>query len=162
MSSAEGQPPRAVYDCSLFLQTALKRRGPAAACFDLVEAGRVQLVTSDAVRAEVREVLSRQKLLRKYPQLASPWVAEFLESTFARAINFEAVPDVFRYPRDPNDEPYLNLAFAARAVYLVSRDKDLLDLQSPDSESGQELRQMLPQLAVLDPAAFLQHVPSRP
>jgi putative PIN family toxin of toxin-antitoxin system len=147
-----------VYDCSLFLQTALKRHGPAAACFDLLEAGRVQLVTSDAVLAEVREVLVRPKLLRKYPQLSSPWVAEFLESAFARALHFDEVPERFSYPRDPQDEPYLNLALAAGATYLVSRDKDLLDLQDPTSEPGQELRQHLLQLTILDPVTFLQRL----
>lgn len=91
MGCEEVPPPRVVYDCSLFLQAALKRQGPDAACFDLVEAGRVQLVTSDAVVAEVREVHSRPKLLRKYPQLASPWVAEFLDAVFARALHLEGV-----------------------------------------------------------------------
>jgi predicted nucleic acid-binding protein len=43
------------------------------------------------------------------------------------------VPRVFEYPRDPNDEPYINLAIPARAKYLVSRDKDLLDLMSDRS-----------------------------
>lgn len=36
----------------------------------------------------------------------------------------------FSYERDPKDEPYVNLALAAGAKYLVTRDKDLLDLMS--------------------------------
>lgn len=68
------------------------------------------------------------------------------------------VPPRFRYERDPDDEPYLNLAIAAGASYLVSRDKDLLDLQAMTSEPGEELRMLLPQISILDPLEFLRSV----
>ena len=34
------------------------------------------------------------------------------------------VPQHFTYPRDPKDEPQLNLAIEVKADYIVSRDKD--------------------------------------
>ena len=58
------------------------------------------------------------------------------------------VPD---FPRDPKDEPYINLALAANADYLVTRDNDLLDLMN-DSD----FRQQFPGLTILDPVAFLR------
>ena len=43
-----------------------------------------------------------------------------------RIISF--VPNEFSYSRDPEDEAYINLAVCAETDYLVSRDKDLIDL----------------------------------
>ncbi len=156
MSTEDDSPPLAVFDCPLFLQTALRGRGPAAACFDLVERGRLRLVLSQAVLAEVQDVLTRPKLVRKYPQLASPRVAEFLARVVEQAQFLDPVPEAFSYPRDPNDQPYLDLAIAAGADFLVSRDQDILDLQAPDSEPGQELRRHAPKLSILDPVELLK------
>jgi putative PIN family toxin of toxin-antitoxin system len=46
------------------------------------------------------------------------------------AILLAQVSNDFRYPRDPDDEAVINLAIEAGARYLVSRDKDLLDLMN--------------------------------
>ena len=115
---------------------------------------------SRAVLAEVRDVLSRPKLLRKYPQLDSPVVAEFLASVTAKAEFLDPVPETISYPRDPNDQPYPDLVVAAGADFLVSRDQDLLDLQSPESELGQELRRQAPKLVIINPVELLRRVAS--
>ena len=63
-----------------------------------------------------------------------------------------AVPHVFAYPRDPDDEPYVDLAIATHASFLVSRDNDLLDLMKDEG-----VRKSYPGITVLGPVAFLQH-----
>jgi uncharacterized protein len=63
------------------------------------------------------------------------------------------VPGQFQYDRDPKDEPYVDLALAAQAVYLVSRDKDLLELTADEG-----FRERFPGLMVLDPAALLREM----
>ena len=61
-----------------------------------------------------------------------------------------------RFPWNaPKDEPYLDLAVAAGARYLVSRDRDLLDLMN-----DAQFRQRFPELIVLDPPAFLRAIRS--
>ena len=45
----------------------------------------------------------------------------------------DEVPRIYAPERDRKDEPYLNLALEARARYLVSRDRDLLDLMSDEA-----------------------------
>jgi predicted nucleic acid-binding protein len=78
-----------------------------------------------------------------------------LEDLRSRASLILEIPKVLEYPRDPKDEPYLNLAIAAEARYLVSFDNDLLDLMDdPD------FRQRFPQLTILDPPAFLRALAS--
>jgi putative PIN family toxin of toxin-antitoxin system len=152
--------PVAVFDCQLFLQAALRGQGPAAACFDLVDSGYVGLVLSCAVEREVREVIARPKLVRKYPQLSSPRVAAFLAAVIEKAVLIDPVPHTFPYSRDPKDEPYLDLAIASGADYLVSRDQDLLDLRAPSSAPGQILRQWAPKLTILDPVELLRLFPA--
>ncbi len=156
----DSSPPLAVFDCPLFIQAALRGSGPAAACFDLVDRRQLRLVVSKAILTEVRAVLSRPRLRRKYPQVASPRVGEFLAAVEARALFVDPVPPRFSYPRDPKDQPYLDLAIHSAASYLVSRDQDLLDLQVPGSGPGEELRRMAPQLSILDPVELLRLFPA--
>jgi len=59
------------------------------------------------------------------------------------------------YARDPEDEPYIDLAATANADYLVSRDKDLLSLMTGHSAVAKEFRQKTHPLVVVDPVAFL-------
>lgn len=60
------------------------------------------------------------------------------------------------YPRDPDDEPYLNLAIEAGAEFLVTRDRDLLDLMRWDREEGRTFQRRFPKLKNVDPVTFLK------
>ena len=64
----------------------------------------------------------------------------------------------FHFDRDPRDEPYINLAIAASASYLVSRDNDILDLAGASSPDGGRLRHQAPGLRILEPGAFLGEI----
>jgi putative PIN family toxin of toxin-antitoxin system len=145
--------PGTVFDCMVFLQGAGRPASPARACFRLVDEDRVTLCLSAEILAEVRDVLTRPKTLRKFPLLSPEWVETFLQNAESKAVVCADVPKAFTLDRDPKDEPYLNLAVAVRAHYLVSRDKDLLDLMN-----DQSFRQRCPDLTILDPAAFLQAI----
>jgi uncharacterized protein len=137
----------------VFLQGAGRPAGPARACFHLVDENRVTLCVSAEILTEVRDVLTRPKTLRKFPLLSPEWVNAFAQNVESKAVMLNEVARVVTLQRDPKDEPYLNLAVAAKANYLVSRDLDLLDLMN-DSE----FRQRHPNLVILDPAAFLQEI----
>ncbi len=143
--------PRAVFDCMVFLQGAGRPSGPARACFRLVEEGQVTLCLSTPILAEVRDVLTRPKTLRRFPLVTPEWVETFLQNVESKALLLPEVPPTFTLERDPKDEPYLNLALAVQASYLVSRDRDLLDLMEDEN-----LRQRHPDLTILDPASFLK------
>lgn len=68
------------------------------------------------------------------------------------------VPAAITFDRDPKDEPYLNLALAASASFIVTRDRDLLDLELDESEEGSRLRSAISGFRVLDPASFLREM----
>jgi len=98
-------------------------------------------------------VLYRPKVRRKFPHLTDERAEEFLRGIEALGSVREFVPRLFEYSRDPDDEPYINLAIAESARYLVSRDKDLLDLMNDEL-----FRQAYPSLSLLNPVAFLQEI----
>jgi predicted nucleic acid-binding protein len=77
----------------------------------------------------------------------------FLEDLANNATTLFTVPKVFSLARDPKDEPYIDLAAALQARYLVSRDKDLLDLMGDDT-----FRQQFPGVTVIDPVALLREL----
>ena len=93
----------AVFDCMVFLQGAARRDGPAGLCLSLAESGAIRLFLSDEILTEVRDVLTRPELARKFPSLTEQYVDEFLERITAVSSHWQNVPQVFRYARDPKD-----------------------------------------------------------
>ena len=63
----------------IFLQAAARPIGPAAALLELVEVGALELLVSDACIEELREVLTRPSLQRKFPSLSISAVQDFLD-----------------------------------------------------------------------------------
>jgi putative PIN family toxin of toxin-antitoxin system len=155
------EPPRAVFDCMVFLQAAANSTGPAAACLRLLDTGSITLFVSNDVLSEVQDVLSRPKVRQKNPLLTDETVAKLLDRLSRLATKKDAVPQHFSFPRDPKDEPYINLAIAASAKYLVTRDNDLLDLML-ENPGGVDFRRRFPGLKILDPVLFLRELVETP
>jgi putative PIN family toxin of toxin-antitoxin system len=147
----------AVFDCMVFLQAAASDRSAAFACLEFVESGRVSLQLSPPILAEVRAVLSRPRIRERFPSLTDARVELFVQKLATMAVVVAEVPECGVPLRDPKDLPYLDLAVATNADYLVSRDNDLLDL-----ESDREFVERHPHLRVVEPAAFLHVVRATP
>jgi putative PIN family toxin of toxin-antitoxin system len=122
--------------------------------FDLVAWQHVKLCFSPDVLAEIRDVLTRPKLLAKYPALTTVAVDAFLARQLRAAKWVDDVPEHFVLVRDPKDSKYLNLAITAGAPYVVTADRDLLDLAQPSSTEGQDFHARFPGIQILEPAAF--------
>lgn len=136
----------------VFLQAAARPNGPAARLMnDFVESGELTLFASDAILAEVHDVLSRPRVRAKNPAITEETVNAFRARVQQIALAIDLVPALFTLPRDPDDEPYLNLAIVAGADYLVTRDKDMLDLMHDAGFLAQ-----FPTLKILDPVALFQ------
>jgi putative PIN family toxin of toxin-antitoxin system len=154
--------PRAVYACNVLLQSAARPNGPAGRCFGLARTGAVGLCVSDETRAEFDDVVHRPVVRRKFKTLTDAFVATFLATLDQIAVRVGPVPAVCTLARDPKDEKYLNLAVAAGAAYLVSRDADLLDLMTGTDPDAVAFRTAHPTILILDPAAFLQTLAAAP
>ena len=85
---------------------------------------------------------------------------EFIEAYLIRVAQFakfiKTFPVHFSYSRDPKDEKYINLAVETEAQYIVSRDRDLLDLMTDHTDQAKKFRQRFRQLKIVDPVEFLQ------
>ena len=149
-----------VFDCNLFVQAFLNPASMAAKCFELARDGRVRLFISRETLVEIEEVLSRPRILSRLPHATSEQREAFLGSALAHATYLRHVPEKFRFERDPKDAPYLNLAIAAGADYLVSRDRDLLDLMTGHTDECKEFRQRFRSLRVIEPITLLQQIAS--
>jgi len=149
----------AVFDAMIFLRAAANPSGEARHCLRTVETGRIRSVISQATRYEVIDVLNRPEIRRKLSSITDDRADEIVEFIDSHCIQIVHVPLVFSYPRDPKDEKYLNLAIAANASYIVSRDNDLLELMKPNDPEGIVFRTAYPNIEILEPAAFLQKMP---
>ncbi len=152
--------PRVIYDCMIYLQGAANSDGPAGACVRRAVLGEVELSTSLGILAEVRDVLSRPKTTKRYPQLTPKAINLYLKNVSRYANVIADPPKRITLLRDPKDEKYLNLAIAANAKFIVSRDNDLLDLMKPGNAEGEIFRAAYPTIAILEPVAFLATLPT--
>ncbi len=155
MENKENRFP-VVFDCMIFLQGLIKEKGFAVRCLELFENNEIELFVSEEILAEIADVLTRSKLQEKFSLLTEERTDKLLEILRQKAVLIKNVPNLFDYPRDPKDEKYVNLAAFCKARYIVSRDKDLLDLMSGTSEECKEFRQRFRPLKVVEPLEFLQ------
>ncbi|HKB02315.1 MAG TPA: putative toxin-antitoxin system toxin component, PIN family [Gemmataceae bacterium] len=151
-------PLHAVFDTVTLLQAAATPSGPAGGCLRLVAEGHVTLHMSEDGFAELEDVLGRAKVRKRFPLLTDEGVTAFVHGLRSLADVANAVPIAFRYERDPDDEHILNLAVATKVPFVVTRDKDLLDLMAEGNPAGRALTALHPDLQILDPVSFLASI----
>ena len=146
-----------VFDTNIFLQAlGGKSTSPAARCLDYFEQRKIVIGISHDTLEEIEEVLSRTRIRQKHPLLTDEKINDFLDRLVYRGIYVRQVRQYFAYPRDPDDEPYINLAIEVAADYLVSRDNDLLDLMKWDQETSREFQKRFRTLRIVTPEEFLR------
>jgi putative PIN family toxin of toxin-antitoxin system len=148
---------RVVFDCNTFVQALAAPDGPAGRCVQLAVDRKVDLFISAFVLEELRRVTSRPKIFAKL-HLSAKRVEEFFEVIEITGILLSGFREVFSYPRDHDDAHYVNLALAADARLIVSRDADLLDLMNVAKPEAAEFQRRFPALRILDPVNFLREV----
>ncbi len=150
------EKPRVVFDCNVLLQAAAREKSVAAKCLNLAESGLIQLFVSKEVLAEVEDVLNRPEIRADFPDLSDEIVGAFFKRLQKLSMLVRLVPKKFSYPRDEDDEPYINLAVASGADFIISRDRDLLDLMTGYNNECKEFRQRFRSLKVVEPIEFLK------
>jgi putative PIN family toxin of toxin-antitoxin system len=147
--------PRVVFDCNILVQAIANESGPAGQCLHLLDQNRIRVYISRAVMKELREVVQYPTVREKLPGLDANRIDLFIHQLTFRATLIRGVKHVFDYPRARQDERYIDLAAAADADFLVSRDKDVLSLASDHSVLGKQFRQRFPRVRIVNPVAFL-------
>lgn len=111
---------------------------------------------SREVLAEVKEVLNRPEIRAHFQDLTDEIVGAFLKRLQKLSVLVRPVPKKFSYPRAEDDAPYINLVVEAGAGFIISRDRDLLDLMKGHSTECKEFRQRFRTLLVVEPLEFLK------
>ncbi len=150
--------PRVVFDCMIYLQATVSESGPAATLLRLVDSNALFLFVSNDILEEVRDVLSRPKIHKHNPNLTDARVDALINRLLEKATVISELQQHFIFRRDPKDEKYINLAIEAEADYLVSRDKDLLDLMTGHTDECKDFRRRFRQLKIIEPTEFLKMI----
>jgi putative PIN family toxin of toxin-antitoxin system len=116
---------RITIDTNVFLSSLIRRKNHANHLLSLWRDSRFVLVLSHAILDEVREVLSRPRLIRKYPYTLQS-VTHLINLLGQRATIVE-VPFSYMLCRDVDDNLVADCAVWGRAQFLVSYDNDFLD-----------------------------------
>jgi putative PIN family toxin of toxin-antitoxin system len=83
-------------------------------------------------------------------------IEAFIESVTEIAYLEKQIPKSFYFQRDPKDEMIIDLALFSKTDFIVSRDKDLLDLMTDISIEAKEFRQKSRPLKIVEPIEFLR------
>ena len=147
---------RLVLDTNTLLSGMANQHSASGQLLALCENRRAVLLMSRPVQAEYRRVLGSTEMLRRNPQITQEaielvlrrfrFVGEYLGHIKAR----------FRFDRDPDDEPFIELAIDGSASHLVTNDNDLLSLVRGHDEAAKRFRQRLPALRVLRAGEFIR------
>jgi len=115
---------RVTVDTNIFLRS-FQKGSPADHLVSLWRNLRFVLALSHAILDEVREVLLRPYLMKRYSYTQQEAINLINELT-QRAITVE-VPFSHKLCRDADDDRFVDCAIWGRAQFLVSYDNDILD-----------------------------------
>lgn len=155
------EPFRVVYDCNVFWRAFFYRKGTGYECRRLIDSSRIIHFVSPETVAELIDVLSREETIEKFPQYSLNHVSDFVKEIVSQSTLVKNIPPLVELPRDVDDEPYLNLAISVNAAYLVSTDRDLLDLMTGIDTESKQFRQRFRHLRIVRPDKFLRIVLDR-
>jgi uncharacterized protein len=152
---------RVVFDCNVYFQAFISATGPAGKLLQAVNEKALSLFLSEFVLYELRDVLSRPHITAKFG-FTEERVTVYLESLVDLATMVTDIPSVFEFSRDPKDAHYVDLALAAHAKLIVSRDKDLLSLRDSATAEGRDFLSRFPELLILTPPEAIALIESSP
>lgn len=120
---------RAVLDANVLVSAAISPAGPPRQILSAWIQERFELIASPALLEELVDVLARPKFRRF---ITTSVAAEFIDGLATDAIVVADPPEPPKVSPDPDDDYLIALARVARADYLISGDRHLLDLTDPD------------------------------
>ena len=135
--------PSAVLDSTVLVSAFLTPRGAADALLDQAKVGRFLGVLAEDIVAETARVLLERPHIRQRYSYTDADVQTYLQGLRQAALLISTLPPLAGIVRDPNDDMILACAVAASASHVVTRDPDLLSL---DTYAG---------IAIVTPEAFL-------
>jgi len=122
---------RVVIDPNLLASYLLTHRGPIARIIDVHLAGEdFTLLTCAPLLEELERILNYPKFRAYFPRETGQ---RFLALVAALSELVDMPDEVQRVVRDPKDDYLITCALAGKADFIISGDKDLLDLKNAGS-----------------------------
>ena len=150
------EKPHVVFDCNIFIQVLLNPKSVAAKCFESIRNRQAVLFVSKDTLIEIRDVVFRPNIISRLPDATAEQIEAFIDEIKNISGYFKTVPKSFKFERDPKDEIIIDLAVFCEADYIVTWDKDLLDLMAGIDIESKEFRQRFRPLKVVEPIEFLR------
>lgn len=119
---------RAVLDTNVIISATLIRGGNEDRILRAWQRGAFELVLSPQILEEMARALFYERL-RKFRWMSEEEVLALLQSLAGGSLHVSGEITV-EASRDPEDDKFLAAAMEARAEYVVSGDKDLLELKA--------------------------------
>lgn len=111
-----------LFDTNVLLSAALRDKLPESVVLYVAARDDVRWLVTPDILAEYTDVLRRPRF-----GLDEQTLGRWGELLAMRTVNVGRPPKAPDFPRDPKDAPFLAAALAARADFLITGDKDLLD-----------------------------------
>ena len=120
---------RVVLDANVFVSAVLTSSGNPSRIIDMLREGKIKLLISPAILAEVKTALLYPKLVKLHGR-SKRWIDGFLRelSAIAEITPGDLLVDAIK--DDPSDNIYLACAVEGKADFIVSGDKHLRQLGS--------------------------------
>jgi uncharacterized protein len=119
---------RAVLDTVVFVRALINPKGRWGRLL-FEHADKYVIVLSPEIVKEILDVINRQELHRRFPEMAEMPRMGLVLSQVEEAEVVEP-RERLEVCRDPNDNKFFECAVAAHADYIVSEDKDILAVTS--------------------------------
>lgn len=133
---------RAVLDTNVSVSAFLSPGGAPHRILEALEGGAFTMVTSEALHSELEEVLARPRLRERSARNEAE-LQDFLVGLRDRATIVTPSFKLVVIDRDPTDNAVLEAAVEGRADFIVTGDRDLLDVGNYEG------------ILIVTPAAFL-------
>jgi putative PIN family toxin of toxin-antitoxin system len=115
----------AVIDANIWISSFISQHGPPGRIADYWRSGFFTAVISSAILGEIRRGLTYPRIQSVIRRSAAEIEAVLADLTL---ISVSVPPGSVRLSRDPDDDRILEAALAGAADYIVTGDRDLLDL----------------------------------
>jgi putative PIN family toxin of toxin-antitoxin system len=112
-----------VTDTNLWISGLINARGAPARVLDAALAGRVRLIFSNPLLAELHDGIRRDRIRRRIP-LNDQALERYL-AAITRGSSVVEIDGTVRLCRDPKDDIVIEMAIKGGAQLIVSRDEDL-------------------------------------
>jgi uncharacterized protein len=137
-----------VLDTNVVLDWLVFAEPSLAGLSEQVESGRVQVITDMNAMEELRSVLPRLEL-KLDPVRQELVFAQYRAHTLLTEPGDRQLPPDFPRCKDPDDNPFLELAYRSTSTALVSKDKAVLRLRRRVRAFGFEVMNVEQMIAAL-------------